>query len=111
MHIELIYYFYIFEDKNIEITDTIRRNEIIETTKNRLKVLKDQGSNTHGVFKSFFYFFSVNQNPNCPEFVKWCISNLSENEGVIMDKLKSKILCPVDSPGICKALDVPHEFV
>ena len=30
-----------FEDKNAEIVGTILRNEKIETTKNRLKVLKD----------------------------------------------------------------------
>ena len=43
-----------FEDKNAEIADTILRNETIETTKNRLKVFKDQGNDTRGVFKSFF---------------------------------------------------------
>ena len=58
-----------FEDKNAEIVDTILMNETIETTKNRLKVLKDQGNDTRGVFKSFFYIFFVNQTPNCPEFV------------------------------------------
>ena len=100
-----------FEDKNAEIADTILRNETIETCKNRLKVLKDQGNNTHGVFKSFFWFFSLNQTPNYPEFVEWCISNYFETEGVIMDRLKSKILCPIDTPSIRKALAVPHEFV
>ena len=100
-----------FEDKNGEIVDTILRNETIETTKNRLKVLNDQGNNTRGVFKSFFYFFSVNQTPNCPESVEWCVSNYFETEGVIMDRLKSKILFPIDSPTIRKALVVLHEFV
>ena len=100
-----------FEDKNAEIADTILRNETIETTKNRLKVLKDQGNDTRGVFKSFFYFFSVNQTPNCPEFVEWYISNYSETEGVIMDRLKSKILCLIYAPIIRKSLAVPHEFV
>ena len=28
-----------------------------------------------------------------------------------MDRLKSKILCPIDAPAIRKALAVPHEFV
>ena len=30
-----------FEDKNVEISDTILMNETIETTKNKLKILKD----------------------------------------------------------------------
>ena len=68
-----------FEDKNVEIANTIIMNETIEIAKDRLKVLKDQDNDTRGVFKSFFYFFSVNQTPNCPEFVEWCISNYSEN--------------------------------
>ena len=100
-----------FEVKNVEIADTILRNETIETTKNRLKVLKDQGNNNRGVFKSFLYFFSVNQTPNCPEFVEWCVNNYFETEGVIVDRLKSKILCPIDAPATHKGLSVPHEFV
>ena len=28
-----------------------------------------------------------------------------------MDRLKSKIMCPIDAPSIRKALAVPHEFV
>ena len=28
-----------------------------------------------------------------------------------MDRIKSKILCPIDAPAIRKALVVPHEFV
>ena len=70
-------------------------NETIETTNNKLKILKDQGSDTHGVFKSFFYFFSVDQTPNCPEFVEWCVNNYSDAEGFIMNKPKSRILCPI----------------
>ena len=59
----------IFEDKNVEIPDTILMNETIETTKNKLKIIKDRGSDTHGVFKYFFYFFSIGQTPNSLEFV------------------------------------------
>ena len=100
-----------FEVKNAEIADTILRNETIEIAKNRLKVLKDQGNDTRHVLKSFFYVFSVNQTPNYPEFFEWCVSNYSETEGVIMDRLKYKIMCPIDAPTIRKSLVVPHEFV
>ena len=63
--------------------------------KNKLKILKDQGSDTHGVFRSFFYFFSIDQTPNFPEFVKWCANNYSAAQEVIMDKPKSRILFPI----------------
>ena len=46
-----------FVDENVEIFDTVLLNEIIETAKSKLKILKDQGRNTYGVFKSFFPFF------------------------------------------------------
>ena len=52
-----------FEDKNVEVSDTILLNETIDMAKNKLKIFKDQGSDTHGVFRSFFYFFSVDQTP------------------------------------------------
>ena len=40
------------EDKYYEIFDTILLNDNVETTKNKLKTLKDQGIDTHGVFSS-----------------------------------------------------------
>ena len=49
----------IFEDKNVEICDTILMNETIDTTKNKFKIIKDRGSDTHDVFKYLFYFFFV----------------------------------------------------
>ena len=47
-------------DENSKIFDTILLGETIETTKHKLEVLKDQGSDTCGVFRSFFHFFFVN---------------------------------------------------
>ena len=65
---------------------------------------------TCGVFKSLFHFFSVNQTPQCPEFVEWCTENFSVTEGVIMNNSKSKILCHVKSSTVRKTLDVPDKF-
>ena len=39
-----------FKDKTAEVYDTILLNETIKTTKSKLKILKDQGSDTHGIF-------------------------------------------------------------
>ena len=99
-----------FEDKNAEVSNTILLNETIETAQNTLKILKDQGSDTHSVFRSFFYFFSVGQTPNCPEFVEWCANNYSANQEVVMDKPKSRILFPIHASVIRKTLYVP-DFV
>ena len=88
------------EDKDFEIFDPILLNEAVDTTKNKLKILKDQGIDTHGVFSSYFFYFSVEQIPNCLELVEWCASNYSPYEGVIMDASRSTILCLVNSPVI-----------
>ena len=79
--------------------------------KNKLKILKDQGSDTCGDFRYFFYFFSVDQIPNCPEFVEWCANNYFTAEEVVMDEPKSRILCPIHSFVIRKTLSVPNDFV
>ena len=82
-------------DENAEIFDTILVGETIEALRGKLEVLKDQGSDTCGVFKSFFHFFFVDQTPHFPEFVKWCVDNFFVTKGVIMNRSKSKILCSV----------------
>ena len=79
--------------------------------KNKLKIIKDQGSDTHGVFMSLFYFFSVDQTPNCPEFVELCANNCSIVEEVLMDEPKSRIIFPIHASVICKTLSVPYDFV
>ena len=93
------------------IHDDFFSYEIIETAKNKLKILKDRGSDTHGFFKSFFYFFSVDQTPNFLEFFKWCVNKYSEAERVIMNKPKSRILFPIQAYFIRKALFIPNDFI
>ena len=69
--------------------------ETIETARGKLEDRKNWGIDTCGVFKSFFHFFPLNQTPQCPKFVKWCVDNFCVTEGVIMNKFKSKIICSV----------------
>ena len=63
------------EDKDSEIFDTILLNDNVETAKNKLKILKDHGIDTHGVFSSYLFYFSIGQTPNCSQFVEWCTCN------------------------------------
>ena len=58
-----------FEDRDSEIFNTILLNGPIEIVKNKRKLLRDQGTDVHSVYKSFFHFFSTNQTLNCPEFI------------------------------------------
>ena len=44
----------VFEDKYCEVFDTILSVGSVEHVKNKLKVLKDQGTDVYGVFKSYF---------------------------------------------------------
>ena len=85
-------------------------NGPIEAVKNKLKHLKDQGTKVHGVFSSYFHYFSIDQTLNCTEFVDWCATNYSSSERVIMDATKSKILCPISPHFIKNTLSIPVEF-
>ena len=99
------------EDKHYEIFNTIILNDNIKTAKNKLKILKDQGIDIHGVFSLYFFYFSVKQTPNCLEFVEWCTNNYSPSEGVIMDAYRYKILFLVNSLFILNTLLIPVDFV
>ena len=72
-------------------------NGPIEAMKHRLNVLKDQGTDLHNIYKSFFHFFSTEQAPGFPELVIWCANNYSMSERFIMNLDHSTILCPVSS--------------
>ena len=85
-------------------------NDNVEHAKKKLKVLKDQGINTHGVFSSYFFYFSVEQTPNYLDFVEWCSSNYSPSKGVIMDASRSKILCPINLLVIQNTMNIPADF-
>ena len=77
----------------------------------KLKIIKDQGSDTRGIFRYFFYFFSVDQTPNFPEFVERRANNCSAAEEVIMDEPKSRVLFHIHASVILKTLSVPDDFV
>ena len=53
------------EDKYSKVFDTIILHDSIEAAKIKLKTLQLQGIDTHGVFGSYFFYFSVEQTPSC----------------------------------------------
>ena len=65
----------VFEDKESDIFDTILLNGPIDSVKAKLKPLKDQGTEVHGIFKSYFHYFTTEQTLNFLEFVYWCTCN------------------------------------
>ena len=98
-------------DTNAEVFDTILIGETIEIAKGKLEDLKNQDIDTCSVFRYFFHFFPVNQTPQCPEFVEWCIDNFFVAEGVIMNNSKSKIICSVQDYVIRKSIDILDEII
>ena len=46
-------------DKDVEVFNTIIMNGSIEAAQAKLKTLQSQGIDPHGVFSSFFLYFSV----------------------------------------------------
>ena len=72
-------------------------NDSIGAAQDKVKDLHLLGIDTHGVFRSLFFYFFVEETPSCPKFIKWCVNNYSPSEGVIMDASRSNLLCPVNS--------------
>ena len=100
----------VFEDKVSNIFDTILSNGPIDVVKTKLKLLKDQGTEVHSIFRSYFHYFSTEKTLNFPEFVDWCTCNYSSSERVFMDATKSKIPCLVSPLVIRKIFSVRVEL-
>ena len=100
----------LFEDKDAEVFDTILLNGPIDSVKQKLKLLKDQGTDIHNVHQSYFHYFTTDQTLNCLEFIDWCAINYSSSERLIMDTTISKILCPISPLVVRNTLSVPAEF-
>ena len=67
----------LFEDKDAEFLDTILINGHVDTIKEKLNLLKYQGTNIHNVYQSYFHYFTTNQTLRCPDFIDWCANNYS----------------------------------
>ena len=100
----------LFEDKDSKIFDTILLNGPIEIVKNKLNLLRDQGTDVHSVYRSFLYLFSIDQTINFIEFIDWCAASYSTSKKVIMDTSRSKVLFPVSPLVIKNTFSIPEEF-
>ena len=54
----------LFEDRDLEVFDTILLNGPIDTIKKKLKLLKHQGTDIHNVYQYYLHFFTSHQSPN-----------------------------------------------
>ena len=59
----------LFEDIDSDILDTILLNGPIETVKNKLKLIREQGTDMHGVYRPFFHLFFAEQALNFLNFI------------------------------------------
>ena len=98
------------EDKDSEVFDAILLNDSVEATESKLKIVQQQGIDSHGVFSSYFFYFSIEQTPSFPKFIEWCVNNYSPSEGFVMDTSKANMLCPVTFLIVRDALLIPSEF-
>ena len=98
------------EDIDSEVFDTILLNGLVETIKNKMNLLRDQGTDVHDICWLFFHHFSTYKTLSCPEFVDVCTASYFSFGRVIMDLSKSTILFPVSPLIIRKTLSLPIEF-
>ena len=66
-----------FEDRDVEVFDMLLLNGPIGDVKEKLRLLKEQGTGVHNIYQSYFHFFTTDQTPSCPKFVAWCADNCS----------------------------------
>ena len=99
-----------FEDRDVEVVDTLLLNETIGEVKDNLRFLKEHGTDVHNIHQSYFHFFTTDQTPSFPKFVAWCADNYSLSERVIMDTTSSIVMCPIIPLAIRKKLSVPEDF-
>ena len=87
----------LLDDRNVDVFDPVLLNGPIEAVKQKLNLLRDQGTDLHNIYQSFFHLFPTEQTPGFLEFVEWCVNNYSLSERVIMNLDCSTILCSVSS--------------
>ena len=58
-----------FEDRDIEIFDTLLLNGPISDVKENMRLLKEQRTDMHNIHQSFFHLFAIDQTPYYLEFV------------------------------------------
>ena len=59
----------VLEDKYYDVFDTLLLYGLVDQLKSKLKLLKEQGTDVHGVFKSYFQFFCTKQTLVFSEFM------------------------------------------
>ena len=59
----------VFEDRDSEDFDTLLSFVSINQLKTKIKTFKDHGTDLHGVFRSHFYFFCLEQTLNFPKTI------------------------------------------
>ena len=64
-----------FKDRDVEVFDTLLLNGPINEVKEKLILLKEQGSDVHNIHQSYFHFLATDQTPSFPKSMAWCVDN------------------------------------
>ena len=67
----------LLDDRNADVFDLVLLNGSIDDVKQKLNLLRDQGTDFHNIYQSFFHLFAIEQTPGCSKFVQWCVNNYS----------------------------------
>ena len=97
-------------DRDKNVYDPVLSVKNVSVSKERLWQYNLQGNDVLSVYKSFSYYFTIEQTLPFPEFVEWCSSGNSPSKRVIMSHSTSKILCNIDAKTIRGVLNLPDSF-
>ena len=82
----------------------------VSVSKERLWNYNSQGNDVLNVYKSFLYYFSIEQTLHFLEFVEWCAVNYSPSQRVIVIPSTSRILYKINAQVIRENLNLPDIY-
>ena len=97
-------------DRDRGIYDPFLSVGIVSVIKEWLWRYNSQGNDILNAYKSFLYYFAIEQTLHFPEFTEWCAVNYSSSKRVIVSRSTSRILCRIDAKATCGFLNLPDNY-
>ena len=97
-------------DRERNVCDPVLSVGNVSVSKEQLWQCNLQGNDVLIFYKSFSYYFTIEQTLPFPEFVEWCASSYLPCKRVVMSHTTSNILCKVYAKSIHGILNLPDSF-